>query len=279
MTTITSSDTFDTLVEEKGYLPDRARRKRNPTTDHSRDTRPEPTPDFTEMELLFIEAFCTTAEYDAKKAAEIAGYASPKNSYLLVYNRPKIKQAILERMRYEKITAAEVVNKLGQIFRSDARMFHKIEEYEEEVNAYDAEGNPTRITVTKKRVVQDLVAAYESDAMYSIKDIEYYKSGEIKKVTHESKMEAIKLLGAVFGLFGTKEAGDDWGRSWVDRAQSSGYTMAMVTEEMVKMFKEQGKRIPMELVEGIFNESGVNIAEQGEVLRAEMNGETEDDEE
>lgn len=223
--------------------------------------------DFDEREILFIEAFCTVSQYDPKKAAQTAGYSNAQYGYE-VYKRPQIKRAILERMRHEKITAAEIVNRLGVIFRNDFNKFHKVEEYEEEVSAKDASGNAILVTVTKKRLVQDFVSAFENDETYSIRDVEYYRTGEVKRVTHEPKLEAIKLLGAVFGLFGTKDANDDWGRSWLDRSQSKGYTIDMVLAEMKQMLLEQGKNIPPNLIEGIFTETGQTLSDEPEPVES-----------
>lgn len=227
----------------------------------------------TERETLFVELFCTKYQYDKRnrgKCAVEAGY-SPNQVMKSLWNRPRVQKAILERMRYEQVNAAEVVNKLGIIFRSDFKKFHhvewrneRVEEwYEEQEAGVDAEGNACMMSVIKsrtmliptKRVVQDFAKAYDDDETYAIKDVEYYKDGVIKRVTFESKLEAIKLLGAVFGLFGNKEAGDDWGRNWQDRAQANGYPIEMVVKEMVQMLISQGHKVPFEIVEGMTSEN------------------------
>lgn len=196
--------------------------------------------ELSEREILFVEAYVTTCNYDPRRAALEAGYAVSSYGFE-VLKRPRVLQAVDERMHFEKMEAPEVVNRVAQMFRADLRHFLRVEKYE-------VDGEP------RERVVVDLLHAMRHDNTYPLKKVEFYRSGEIKSIAIEDRLEAAKLIGAVFGLFGIKEPFDDE-RPFDVRAREMGHDPKMVIEAMIVIAKQRGYTFPQELIEGQFKPS------------------------
>lgn len=193
-----------------------------------------------EREILFIEAFVTTCNYDPRRAALEAGYTVSSYGFEVI-KRPRVLRAIDERMHFEKMEAPEVVNRVAQMFRADLRHFLRVEKYEEDGKQ-------------RERVVVDLLHAMKHDNTYPLKKIEFYRSGEIKSIAIEDRLEAAKLIGAVFGLFGVREPNDD-DRPFDVRARELGHDPKMVMEAMIMIAKQRGYTFPKELIEGQVTQS------------------------
>lgn len=210
--------------------------------------------ELTEKEIEFIEIYFTNG-HDVKGAAKGVGLHA--SSGPAIYRRPWVLKAIYERMTFEKLAAPEVVGRVGKIARADIRNYMRVEE--EDVNEIHPETG--FITVkTNKRVVVDLVQAMENDDTYPLKSVEFYRTGEVKKITVEDKLAALQLVGNVYGLFGKKEAGDD-SRPWFDRARDLGIDPRTALEEMQKIALEWKVTLPKEIVDGQFSE---NIEQKGD---------------
>lgn len=209
--------------------------------------------EFDEYQIMFIEIYCNT--FNAGQSALQAGYAKKEYAYELL-NNPHIAQAIYERLRVEKMGAPEVLNRVQKIVRADLKHFMKIKRtWEKKEVTNEKTGEVTIQKVMHKEVVVDLVNALQNDETYALKAIEYYRSGEVKKITLEDRLEAIRLMGSAFGLFGLKTAGDDEGRSWMERARDKGYELRTVIDSMIEIAKEYKMELPKELIEGSFRET------------------------
>lgn len=218
--------------------------------------------ELSEREILFIEAYITS--FNVVQSAKEAGYATGISGYHLLA-RPIVARAIYERLKFEKMAAPEIINRVGALARADMKHFLRIEEVPtgEEEEAVDEEtGEITRIKVTSKRVVVDLIEAIQRDETYPLKSVEFYRTGEVKKITIEDRLEAIKLIGAAYGLFGTRNAGDDSGRAWFERARDLGIEPRAALEEMIKIAEEWKVQLPKEIVEGQFQEK---MSEEGAI--------------
>lgn len=218
--------------------------------------------ELSEREILFIESYVTS--FNVVQSAKEAGYATGVSGYHLL-GRPIVARAIYERLKFEKMAAPEIINRVGALARADMKHFLRIEEVPtgEEEEAVDEEtGEVIRIKLTNKRVVVDLINAIERDETYPLKSVEFYRTGEVKKITIEDRLEAIKLIGAAYGLFGTKNAGDDSGRAWFERARDLGIEPRAALEEMIKIAEEWKVQLPKEIVEGQFQEK---MGEEGAV--------------
>lgn len=218
---------------------------------------------FDEYQTMFMDIYCRT--HDAPRAAVEAGYRRDYANKLM--QNPHIIQAIYERLRNEKMAAPEVINRVGQLVRADLKHYMRIKRTSIEKEVIDEKtGEVTKKKVVHKEVVVDLVRAMENDETYPLKSIEYYRSGEVKKITIEDRLEAIRLMGSAFGLFGNKQAGDDAGRSWMERARDSGYEIKTVIEAMMEIAKEHGMTPPKELIEGSYRETqaGIEIGDLSE---------------
>lgn len=207
-----------------------------------------------ETELLFIESYVTS--FNPMQAAKDAGYKSGISGYHLLA-RPIVARAIYDRLRFEKMAAPEILNRVGALARADMKHFLRVVEVptgEEEEHLDEETGEVTKVRITDKRVIVDLINAIEHDETYPLKSVEFYRTGEVKKITIEDRLEAIKLIGAAYGLFGTKNAGDDGGRAWFERARDLGIEPRAALEEMMRIAEEWKVQLPKEIVEGQFQE-------------------------
>lgn len=227
-------------------MPHQGGRKKGSTNE------PDPDYEFDEFEIMFIESYCHT--FNAGQSALEAGYN--KNYGVTMLKRPVIVRAIYDRLKAEKIAPPEVINKVAQIARADLKHYMKVKRtYVEKEITNPKTGEVTKQKVMHKEVVVDLVHAMENDETYPLKSIEYYRSGEVKKITIEDRLEAIRLMGSAFGLFGNRVAGDDEGRSWMERARDKGFELRTVIDSMIEIAKEYKMELPKELIEGSFRET------------------------
>lgn len=205
----------------------------------------------TPAEIEFVEVYCTNG-HNPREAAKEIGY-SPMQGFV-IYRRPHVLKAIYDRMSYEKLAAPEIVNRVGQLARADMRNYMRVETTSEEEEQVDpVTGETVTITVEHSRVVVDLVRAMRDDTTYPLKSVEFYRTGEVKKITIEDRLQAIQLIGNVYGLFGKKEAGDD-GRQWFERARDLGIDPRTALEEMMKIAAEWKVQLPKEILDGQFKE-------------------------
>lgn len=248
----------DTPLREYNGTIDRKQYPRNSKTNYAKVDRPEnklkvhpEQKPLSAGEIGFVEVFCTNG-HNPRDAAKQMGY-NPQTGFA-IYRRPHVLKAIYDRMAFEKLAAPEIVNRVGQLARADMRNYMRVEvtsEEEEQVNP--ATGETITITVEHSRVVVDLVQAMTDDTTYPLKSVEFYRTGEVKKITIEDRLQAIQLIGNVYGLFGKKEAGDD-GRQWFERARDLGIDPRTALEEMMKIAQEWKVQLPKEILDGQFKE-------------------------
>lgn len=269
----------DRSDQEDFYQP--GRRIRPPKPNVYIAPKDLPDRDLDEFEILFVESYCTNG-CDAKRAAKESGYKNAQYGYELL-RRPVIARAIYDRMRFDKLAAPEIINRVGQLARADMKHYLKVVEVETgaEEDRVDAEtGEVTRVKLTRSEVIVDLVKAMQDDNTYPLKTIEFYdRSGRVKKITIEDRLEAIKLIGAAYGLFGNKNAGDDSGRNWFERARDMGIDPRTALEEMMKIAEEWKVQMPKELIDGQFKEAisqdgavEIEFANPDAIVDAEDNG-------
>jgi hypothetical protein len=207
-----------------------------------------------EQEIIFIESYCTNG-FDERIAAREAGYKNAIRGYE-VLARPRVAKAVYERMHYQRMGAPEIVNKVGQLARADVGRYLRIKQVLKEQDITDDEtGETTTVEVGYSEVVVDLVQALQTDDTYPLKSVEFYRTGEVKKITIEDRLEALKMIGGVFGLFGTGNRPGDDGRAWFDKARDLGYEPKMVLDEVMKIAAEWKMELPKELIEGQFSEN------------------------
>lgn len=193
-----------------------------------KSTAPAYAKELDEQEVSFINYYFEFG-LDVKKAAREAGYGAA--NFWTLLRRPHVAQAIYERLQYEQLAAPELMQMVASIARADVRNYLRVEE----VESVDEQSGEV---ATTKRIVPDLASAIESGNTYAIKSIEFNRDGSVKKFVLEEKLEAIRLIGAAFGMFGLDKSHENDGLSMRERLRN--LDPRIVLSQLVLVAKEFG---------------------------------------
>lgn len=178
--------------------------------------------EFHEKEIELIEVMATQTPV-LKEAAKIVGV--PHQTVTRWMKIPEFQQALYERMAFEKLSAKHVTGYVSEIARASLGDFLTLDE----------DGH----------IRLDLGQALAKGKLYPIKDIEFYKSGEVKHISLEPRLEALRLLGAAYGLFPSNRPNDpDAGLPFFERMARMGHDRGAVWEVVMQIAEEMGLPVP-----------------------------------
>lgn len=190
-----------------------------------------------ENETMFVNFYF---EYglDVTRALRDAGYSWAVKHPWEVMRRPHVQQAIFERLQYENLGAAELLQMVASLARGDIRNYVRVEEWEETVTDIAEDGTTVEHTETRYRVLPDLFEALKSGNTYALKSVEWNRDGTVKKLVLDDRFEAIRLIGAALGMFGLDKNNENDGISFKERMRN--IDPRVVVEELAKIAKSYG---------------------------------------